>query len=206
MKDIPIFTATNGMASLTLREIPYRREAYVQVRAVFTRLDFLLRECTAFCRMAGAERVFASGAENFSDYPVHARLMEREISKEILPTVEAKAIPTEDTQWLACYREVFRKVPVARTLEHMEHCYWIEEKGERIGFGQIHEGMLHTVAALQKGAGARCVCALAAVDSTPNIQLLCAMENEPAMKLYDRLGFSHGAIKESWHEITNLAL
>ena len=206
MKDIPIFTATNGMASLILREIPYRREAYVHVRAVFTRLEFLLRECAAFCRMAGAERVFASGVEDFSHYPLHARLMEREIAKEALPSVEAKAIPTEDERWLACYREAFRNVPVARTLEHMEHCYWIMEQDVPIGFGQIHEGTLHSVGALQKGAGARCVCALAATDSAPSIRLLCAMENQPAMRLYDHLGFSHGAIKETWYEITDLVL
>ena len=201
MKDIPIFTATNGMASLILREIPYRREAYVQVRAVFTRLDSLLRECATFCRMAGAERIFATGTEDFSAYPVHARLMKREIPKEKLPTVEATAIPTEAEEWLSCYREAFRRVPAARTLTSMDHCYWIEEKGARIGFGQIHDGTLYSVAALQKGAGARCVCALAALDSAPKIHLLCAMENQPAMKLYDRLGFSRGPIKEAWYEI-----
>ena len=202
MKDIPIFTATNGMASLTLREIPYRREAFVQVRAVFTRLDFLLKECAAFCRMAGAARIFATGTEDFSAYPVHARLMERKIPKEKLPTVEAVAIPTEDEQWLTCYREAFRHVPVARTLTSMEHCYWIEEQGVRIGLGQMHNGHLSSVAALQKGAGARCICALAATDSAPTIHLLCAMENQPAMQLYDRLGFTHGSIQEIWYEIT----
>ena len=201
MKDIPIFTATNGMASLILQEIPYRREAFVQVRAVFTRLDALLQECAAFCRMAGAERVFATGSADFSAYRLHARLMEREISADRLPSVEAKAIPTEDGEWLSCYRDAFRHVPAARTLKQMEHCYWIEEKGERIGLGQIIEGELRAVASLQKGAGVRCVCALAAVSTAPTIRLLCAMENEPAMSLYDRLGFSHGVIKEIWHQI-----
>lgn len=202
MKDIPIFTATNGIASLVLQEIPYRREAFVQIRGIFTQLPFLLRECAAFCRMAGAERIFASGAEDFSAYPLHARLMERTISKTKLPSVAAQAIPTQDAEWLNLYREAFRHVPVARTLKTMEHCYWIEEAGERIGLGQIHEGYLYSVAALQTGAGERCVCALAAADAAPEIHLLCAMENQPAMKLYDRLGFSHGPIKESWYEIT----
>ncbi len=202
MKDIPIFTATNGIASLILQEIPYRREAFVQVRGVFTQLPFLLRECAAFCRMAGAERIFATGNEDFSAYPIHARLMEREITKSALPTVEAKAIATDDEDWLSCYREAFRSVPAARTLKHMEHCYWIVEQGERIGLGQIHEGVLDSVAALQKGAGERCVCALAAISSAPKIRLLCAMENLPAMGLYDRLGFSHGPIKECWYDIT----
>ncbi len=206
MKDIPIFTATNGIASLILREIPYRREAFVQVRGVFTQLPSLLRECAAFCRMAGAERIFATGTEDFSAYPVHARLIERETSTEKLPTAEATAVATEEEEWLSCYREAFRSVPAARTLTHMEHCYWIMEKGERIGLGQIHDGALYSVAALQKGAGERCVCALAAASPAPNIRLLCAMENQPAMKLYDRLGFSRGPLKECWYEITEMIL
>jgi ribosomal protein S18 acetylase RimI-like enzyme len=88
----------------------------------------------------------------------------------------------------------------------MEHCYWIMEGDVPIGFGQIHDGTLLSVAALQKGAGERCICALAATDSTPSIRLLCAMENHPAMRLYDRLGFSHGPVKERWYEITHLTL
>ena len=31
MKDIPAFTTENGIASLILREIPYREEAYIRI-------------------------------------------------------------------------------------------------------------------------------------------------------------------------------
>ena len=33
MKDIPVFTTEFGIASLILRDIPYRGEAYVRVRS-----------------------------------------------------------------------------------------------------------------------------------------------------------------------------
>ena len=32
MKDFPVFTTENGVASLVLKEIPYRREAYITLR------------------------------------------------------------------------------------------------------------------------------------------------------------------------------
>ena len=32
MKDFPVFTTENGVASLILKEIPYRGEAYIHLR------------------------------------------------------------------------------------------------------------------------------------------------------------------------------
>ena len=34
MKDFPVFTTEYGVASLTLKEVPYREEAYVLLRDV----------------------------------------------------------------------------------------------------------------------------------------------------------------------------
>ena len=55
MRDIPLFTVTDGMATLILHEIPFRKEAYVWVRSLFGSLDGLMQECAGFCRAAGAE-------------------------------------------------------------------------------------------------------------------------------------------------------
>ena len=75
MKDIPIFTGENGVATLILREIPHQQRAYVMLRTVW-RLQPFLSECRAFCRMAGAESVYVTGQEDLSGLPfVHA--MER---------------------------------------------------------------------------------------------------------------------------------
>ena len=85
MKDLPLFPCADGMASLVLSEIPYKREAYILVRSVYGSLDGLLRDCAAFCRSAGAEQVYAGGEQDFSAYPVYAHLVERSLEKEKLP-------------------------------------------------------------------------------------------------------------------------
>ena len=60
MKNIPMFTTENGVASLILQEIPYRREAYVHIRSTAAPEAFF-RECVDFCKMAGAEKIYLTG-------------------------------------------------------------------------------------------------------------------------------------------------
>ncbi len=202
MKDIPIFTSPEGIATLILREIPTRREAYVLVRSVFTTLPALLQESGRFCRAAGAERVYFGGDADFSDYPVYARLIERAIERTRLPQTAAVAVPVaegERGQWAALYRERFLPVPAAQSSPSAENACFICDGDERIGLGQIRGGELLSVAALKRGRGADCVCALAAQTDSPVLTLLCAEENLRAMQLYDRLGFSRGTVKEIWY-------
>lgn len=199
MKDIPIFTASNGIASLILREIPHRGEGYVLVRAVFTDLEALLRECAGFCRAAGAKKVYFSGNADFTGYPVYAQLIERQVPRSALPKVSARAVATDSEEWTALYREKFRTVPVAQTCTKPEHAYFIVENGERIGLGQVEGEWLRSVAALKKGAGQTCVCALAALAQGGTLRLLCAKENARAMRLYDTMGFSCESVKEVWY-------
>ncbi len=200
MKNIPIFTGCDGIATLILREIPYRGEAYVLVRSVFTTLDACLRECESFCRAAGADTVYFGGNADFSDYPIHARLIEREMGAQKLPKTTALAIPTADTaQWMRIYNEKFASVPAAKTCTVAEHAYDILQDGEQIGIGQVEGDKILSVAAMKQGSGADCVCALARRCEGETVKLLCAEQNVRAMKLYDRLGFSCGATKEIWY-------
>ena len=71
MKDFPIFPTEYGVASLFLKEIPYRQEAYTRIRDVQPgKLPELLAECAGFCTMAGAGRVYAAGHEDLDRYPL----------------------------------------------------------------------------------------------------------------------------------------
>ena len=64
MKDIGIFPTEYGVASLILREIPYRKEAYIRVQDVQPgALVQLLNECGDFCRACGAQTILWTGAE-----------------------------------------------------------------------------------------------------------------------------------------------
>ena len=78
---------------------------------------------------------------------------------------------------------------------------WIWDGAERIGLGRVRGSELLAVAALLPGAGERCVRALAARCAGPEVRLTCAAENERAMRLYDRLGFSRGAEERVWFSI-----
>ena len=49
MRDLPMFTTEFGVASLILKEIPYREEAYILVQST-QEPEKLLRECIDFCR------------------------------------------------------------------------------------------------------------------------------------------------------------
>ena len=70
MRDFPMFTTEYGVASLVLREVPYRQEAYVIIQSAL-QPEELLRECISFCRMVGAEKVFARGHEIIEQFPLH---------------------------------------------------------------------------------------------------------------------------------------
>lgn len=202
MKDLPLFPCNDGLASLILSEIPYKREAYILVRSVFGSLDGLLRQCAAFCRSAGAEKVYAGGEQDFSAYPVYAHLVERSLEKEKLPETAAVAEKTEDSRWAELYNQRFRHVHGAKTyLVTPENAYFILEQGRHIGLGQLIDGELAAVASLEPGCGEKSLIALARELPGPRIRLLCAEENTPATRLYDRLGFSRDRVKRIWYEV-----
>ncbi len=200
MKDFPIFPCQDGMASLILCEIPYRREAYILIRSVYGSLNRLLQDCSDFCRSAGAEKVYVSGEAALSHLPVYAHLIERQLHKSLLPETDARAEPTEHEEWAALYNDRFRSVPCAKTYEKTpENAYFIYEGDTRIGLGQIIEDELAAVAGLVPGCGEKCVCALGKIIIQDEVKLLSAEENIPAAKLYDRMGFTRERLKRIWY-------
>lgn len=149
MKDIPVFSCPDGIATLILREVPFRGEGYILVRGVFGTLEGLLAECAGFCRAAGAERLFAAGEADFSGYPAAIRILGRRAPREsLLPAPEAvRLVPvTEKTaaDWAREYNARFRAVPAAESCSPAEEralaaggeALWIWDGAERIGLGR----------------------------------------------------------------------
>lgn len=139
MKDIPVFSCPDGIATLILREVPFRGEGYILVRGVFGTLEGLLAECAGFCRAAGAERLFAAGEADFSGYPAAIRILERRAPREsLLPAPEAvRLVPvTEETaaDWAREYNARFRAVPAAAS------CSPAEERAGRGRRGPVDLG------------------------------------------------------------------
>ena len=113
MKDIPVFTTENGVASLTLTQIPYRGEAYIRLQSSREPALFL-RECAQFLKACGAQAVYAAGEDVPVHWPVYTALWQMSVPTEALPDMDAAlwpVLPENLEQWLRIYREKVTKVP-----------------------------------------------------------------------------------------------
>ena len=99
MKDFPVFTTEYGVSSLILREVPYRQEAYIHIQDVQPdSLSEHLKECVSFCRMVGAEKIFAKGHEELESYPLHMAVYEMRGTAWVDPSKLENLFPvTEET-------------------------------------------------------------------------------------------------------------
>ena len=99
MKDIPMFTTEYGTASLILKEVPYRQEAYIHIQDVQPEgFEEHMKECVSFCRMAGAEKIYAKGHEALERYPLHTAVYEMRGASQWDPEQVACLFPvTEET-------------------------------------------------------------------------------------------------------------
>ena len=112
MKDFPAFTTENGVASLILREIPYREEAYIRIRSSLS-AQALAEECAQFCTMCGAEKVYATGHEDLEKYPLHTSVLQMRADLASIADTDAALFPVQEqtaAQWRQIYNERMRDV------------------------------------------------------------------------------------------------
>lgn len=209
MRDIPVFTTDYGIASLGLREIPYRAEAYVTAQAA-SDLEGLLQECVGFCRMAGAERVYARGHEALSKYPLHTAVLEmrgtarvdRGKVEHLFPVTEATA-----GKWRRIYNEAMAGVDNASTLESREEerllsgGYFVHHVGQLLGIGWLEDNRLMALAATQPGAGERVMHTLMSLVEDAPMTLEVASTNHRAIRLYEKLGFLQTKEITRWYAV-----
>ena len=119
MKDFPVFTTEFGVASLFLKEIPYRETAYIVIRSS-EQPEELLAECVSFCRVCGAEQIFAAGHPYLEQYPLHSVLYEMRGEASVDESKVAHLWPvTEENvdRWRLICNERMRHVDNAATQE-----------------------------------------------------------------------------------------
>lgn len=213
MKDIPMFTTQYGVASLMLKEIPYRETAYVRVQTVEAgELQDLLAECVTFCRMAGAEHIFASGHEALEEYPLHTAVYEmrgeavvdRDLLDSLFPVTEATV-----SRWREIYNERMRPVDNAGTLTAYDEkeilssggAYFVHHMGELLGIGWMDDAKLLAIASVKPGMGYRVANALLSMVEGADVTLEVASTNTRAIKLYERLGFVKVREVSRWYQI-----
>ncbi len=213
MKDIPVFTTEYGAASLILKEIPYRKESYIRVHAVQPgHLKDLLKECAAFCRMAGAEKVFAAGHKELESYPLHCVIYEMRGIVETEPCHQRDLFPvTEETvgDWRRICNERLAQVDCAATQTAQDEktilasggAYFIHDRGELLGVGWLSGGELLLLAAVKPGAGEQVARTLLSLVPGQSVKLEVASGNRRAIRLYEKLGFFKTGEKIRWYAV-----
>lgn len=199
MKDFPIFTTEFGVASLILKEVPYRQTAYIHIRDT-QEPEALLEECRSFCRICGAEHILAAGHPILEEYPLHTAIWELRGTVAFQPETLPQLWPvTEKTvgRWRELYNQKMRAVPNAGTLETREEgrilesggAYFVHENGTLLGIGWLAGNRVEVIASVLPGAGERILCALQSLVPEELLTLEVASANEKALALYTRLGF-----------------
>lgn len=211
MRDFPIFTTENGAASLVLREIPYQGVAYITLQDTQNPKE-LLAECVDFCKMAGAEKIYATGHACLAKYPVYTDVVKMQRPREGLAESNAALFPvTEKTieQWRSYYNDRMKDVPNASTMtrEDGKHLlvkgggHFVHKDGELLGIGIARGDKIETIATVKPGAGEIVLLALCSSLFSDNVVLEVASNNAPAIRLYDRLGFLKTEQLRTWYDV-----
>ena len=211
MQDFPMFTTEYGVASLFLREIPYRGRAHIKIQSSLDP-EKLLAECVSFCRMCGAEWIDAAGHEYLEKYPLITAILAMQCPRAAIGETNACLFPvTEQTlqQWLDIYNERMADIPNAAYLDSRDgrqllkdgDGYFIHRDGQLLGIGKAKDDFIDTVIAVQPGAGQTVVQALCSVLQTDTVRLWVASENHRAIRLYERLGFAVTKELSRWYRV-----
>lgn len=211
MKDFPVFPTDHGVASLILKEIPYRQEAYIRIQST-QEPELLLQECISFCTACGAEKIYASGHDILEKYPLRTAVWQMRgtifIGEDEIPSMFPV---TEQTvsRWRELYNQKMRDVHNASTLEAKDEArilesggaYFIHESGIPLGIGWLEEDRISALAALKPGAGELICKAMQSLIPQQQLTLEVASANVKAVRLYERLGFLKTKELSRWYRI-----
>ena len=211
MQNIPVFTTENGAATLILKEIPYYQSAYIRVLDTQSPKE-LLDECVSFCRVVGAERIYATGHTYLEAFPFHTEIWEMTALRESFPDTEAALFPvTEETleKWRSIYNEKMAPVPNASFMTTFDgqkmrkegSGYFIHKDGRLLGIGMASGDRIDAVISVERGAGFDCMLALNHALSGETVCLQVASANLPAIGLYERLGFIKTSVISRWYQV-----
>ncbi len=211
MKNIPVFTTEHGVASLVLREIPYRKTAYIRLQSTQEPKQ-LLEECIAFCRACGAEQVLATGHAYLDSFPLSAVIVQMQAARESLQGSDACLFPvTEQTAntWKEHYNLRMSDIPNAAYMDDRDihemlkkgDGYFVHRDGVLLGIGRASGDTLDAIISLVPGGGAAVVRTLAELLTEDTVMLQVAHNNMRALRLYEGLGFVITGEVSRWYRV-----
>lgn len=211
MKDLPIFTTEYGAASLILREIVPQGKAYIRLQAT-SEPEKLAAECRDFCRVCGAEEIFAAGHSALAAYPVETVILELHCRRSALPDTDAALWPVQTStleDWRAIYNRKVRAVPAGAWMTLAEgqamlqkgDGYFVHRGKTLLGIGRASVNRIDWVAAVTPGGGRDVVLALNHLLTEETAVLTVAAANRKAMALYESLGFLPTRELERWYRL-----
>ena len=211
MKNIPVFTTPNGVASLILKEIPYYGAAYITIQSTLEP-ELLLDECVQFCKMAGADRIYGSNHPCLEKYPFHTAIWRMKQLKENLEAADAMVFPvTEKTldTWVELYNRRMASVPNASYMDRTDsrkllldaQGYFVHKDGKLLGIGKVDADEIEAVVSAVPGMGETVVRALASLVVSDTVELTVASENTKAVRLYERMGFVRTDEVSQWYKV-----
>ena len=206
-----MFDTEYGVASLILKEIPYKQTAYVKILSSMEP-EKLLEECVKFCRMCGAEIVDATGHACLENYPLVTPIYAMQCPRQALPRADACLFPvTEQTlsQWLQIYNAKMADVANSAHMDSRDgkkllesgDGYFVHREGKLLGIGKAAADTIDAVISMEPGMGETVLCALAEVLTADTVRLIVAESNHRAMRLYDRMGFVKVEECSRWYRV-----
>lgn len=213
MKDFPLFTTEFGLASLILKEIPYRGVAFVTIRDVQEgQFAEHLAECVSFCRMVGAERIYAKGHDALESYPLHCIVYKMSMALQRRQP-EANLWPvTEETvsQWREIYNKAMRPFDNHATMTSGDEkriigsggAYFVHRSGELLGIGWMEGNELLALISVVPGMGETVARTLFTTVDADMITLDVVSTNERAIRLYERMGFVKTGEVSRWYRVS----
>lgn len=208
-----MFPTDTGVSTLMLKEVPYKAIAYIRIQDVQPGgLEEHLSECVGFCRMCGAEHVYAAGHPGLEAYPLHCAVLKMSLAMEDDPEPGACLFPvTEETvgRWREIYNEKMGPVDNAATMTALDEreivssggTYFVHENGTLLGIGWMKGSEVLAVASVQPGAGERVLRMLMTVADSDHVTLEVASTNGRARALYERMGFVTVGERARWYRL-----
>ena len=211
MRDFPVFPSKYGVASLTLKEIPYKQEAYIRLQDTDSP-EALLKECLDFCVLAGATKVYATGHRWLERYPVHTCIWKMRCLRRDLPKSDGELVLLDDRnleRWRRIYNEGMDGVFNAATMTHQEakricdagQGYFVYRNGMLIGIGVAFGECVEAVISVTPGAGKDVFVSLCDALSGEWVFVEVSSQNQRGLKLYKKLDFTYCEEVSRWYKI-----